>query len=533
MNYNADEVFKGAAAVASMGWKVVKLWCVRDNATCTCHKGAECASPGKHPQGENWPERATNDEEVISSWFSYGDTNQNMRVNIGVKLGADSGLVDIEVDGPEAEEALRSHGLHLIDTPTYSAGRGNHRLFRWQSDLPDVAVLYVGKLEVRLGGGGKAAQSVIPCSWHRTGVQYQWLPGKSPEDIPPAALPPEFCEVLRGKSRAGVSGAAAAAIAAAKERKMVEAGGRHQHLVGFAAGIGLKLRTITEQERPLFVSLVHGANLRDCSPPKGSEEVTRIANDQFDWLLMQQAARNVRNAIRPYERCGLYWNDMTSEWDPGNWKLTVVYSDPVEYRIRFPYDGRTVSVSLDCSQFLSARDVASAILAASGKLSVNDPSPSKWSEIWIGRSIRNDDEVRDIRGLSAKLLEECDEENPSVDTKVSSHHAAMLKAYLNGFQQLDDEEDPHQDGTPKWLKDKATGKWVLWVKWNEMISSAWRQAREGAPSVKAKQTLRAKILEITGEKEFPDRKRVVNGKAGRWMLWTDAHLSALDQLTGA
>ena len=245
MDYRADQVFQHAAAVAKNGWKVVRLYGVRDNCTCTCSRGAECPTPGKHPSGNDWQSRATDDESVIAGWFDHLDE----RMNIGLLLGQASGVIDVEVDTPEAEETLRRFGLDHLATPTYRASRGCHRLFKFTSDLPDVAVVKVDNLEVRIGGGGRSAQSVMPCSWHRTGIQYQWLPGLSPDDVEPVPLPAEFLAAVVANSRIGGSGAISQSIAMVSDGGKASAGGRHGLLLGIASDLARMLPEYTPGRR--------------------------------------------------------------------------------------------------------------------------------------------------------------------------------------------------------------------------------------------------------------------------------------------
>ena len=155
MEYDPQEMFASGALLASRGIYCVRLYGVTDDFTCTCGKGAGCATPGKHPRGEGWQHLATVNEDEIAEW-AFGEGAS--RWNLGARLGKQSGIIDVEVDGPEAQAELERWGLHLIDTPAYKASRGEHRWFAYQDDLPDVGVVKIGPLEVRIGGGGKASQ---------------------------------------------------------------------------------------------------------------------------------------------------------------------------------------------------------------------------------------------------------------------------------------------------------------------------------------------------------------------------------------
>jgi len=533
VNYRADQVFQAAAAVARKGWKVVRLYGVRDDATCTCHLREKCDTPGKHPSGGgDWQSRATDDEEKIVEWFNFQqvDDNQDIRVNVGVRLGRESGIIDVEVDSPEAEETIRKYGLDRIDTPTYRASRGCHRIFRFEDDLPDVAVVKVENLEVRIGGGGKAAQSVMPCSWHRTGIQYLWLPGKSPEEVEPAPLPAEFKEAIRANSRAGGSGVMAQAVAAIRDGFDVAVGGRHAFLLGSATWLCRNLRRHTVEDHQTVWQVMRALNLA-LPQPKEEREVAAIVDHQFRYFA--QAAERARlDRERPYERYGLAWDDINHEWDVGDWSILIIHSDPIEYRLSLPVDGREVTVSLNHLQICKAIDVAAAILCATGKCDLLVPSPAVWKLAWDGGRVRQGDGWRDVIGLRQKLLIAAEEEQPSLDACLWSQHAAILLAYLRQFSRSDDEdEQPCGDGTPRWIC--RDGRWELWLKWQETVRSAWRNLKTPI-TVEQERVLKRKILEITGEADFRELvwKRGPD-KLGRFKVLDDRHLEALDRLTGA
>ena len=542
MDYRADQVFQQAAAAAKLGWKIVKLWGVRDNCTCTCQRGSECSTPGKHPAGGNdWPVRATDDESAISEWFDYDDHDDSSRVNIGLLLGKVSGVIDVEVDTPEAEETLRRYGLDKIQTPTYKASRGCHRLFAFCEQLPDVAVVKVDHLEVRIGGGGKAAQSVMPCSWHRTGIQYQWLPGLSPEEVDPVPLPAEFIAAVRGNSKVSGSGTIAQAMAIVASGGQVSAGERHGSLLGHVSG-AVKFwpaAEFTEERRMWLVGFARDFNAVHCVPKKDDYEVNRIANDQFAYYRRLRSTSDTdfdaeEVVRRPYEVCGLAWDEDSRVWGPGGWRLTVVHSHPIEYRLTLPFDGRTVSVSIPAEDWQRSHRVSALILAASARVDMDNPNAKKWNEVWCGYRIRTGDGgFRDVAGLKTKLLDEAVDEVPSVDALSWSQHAAFLLSYLRPFARRDeDDERLSADGTPKWVLLK--GKWTLHIKWHILCGRAWEASKGGVPGEDAKKRLKAAILAATGEEDFTVRQvGVSTGERQRWIVWDDDHIRALETLTGA
>lgn len=163
-----------ALRYAALGWRLVPLH-----------------AREKRPRHEAWQRAATSNTEILERW-----AEQWPDANLGLKLGPDSKVVDVETDGDEGEQGLAllagDDGLPI--TPTYQSTRGKHRLFKWSADLPcadkSVFKLFNKKLEFRTGNGGKGAQSALPPSIHPTGAVYKWL--LSPDDVPVAEIPPEM-----------------------------------------------------------------------------------------------------------------------------------------------------------------------------------------------------------------------------------------------------------------------------------------------------------------------------------------------------
>lgn len=535
MPYDANEMFQGAAALAAIGMKVVKLYGVRDDGTCTCWKGKDCPSAGKHPaMGEAWHTQATDDEEEITRWFN--DVNENVRWNIGVRLGRVSGIIDVEADNEEALAVMKQYGLDRIDTVAYKGSRGPHYLFQFDPDLPDVGVVHVGELEVRLGGGEKASQSVFPKSWHRTGTQYQWLPGRSPDDTNIAPLPEAFKAAVIANTKAKGSGVIAQSREALAADRQVTEGGRHAWLVGMASKHAQRIREYTDAERNELINMLRALNTVYCVPAKTDDEVRKVANDQFDHYRNRRIERRAR---RPLERWGLRWDDEIREYEPGEWHVTVVHSDPTTYRLRMPpvkEGDNQLLINLTPEQWLSASKVAAAILDCGKKIDVQDPSSSRWGCVWAGESFQDENgERRNIRGLKSKLLEQADDEFPGAETKNYAYLASVMLSYLRQFDSIDDETEetslPNLSGIPKRIKT-ANGV-ELWFKWRETWGQATRKLPKGELGYKDSMTLRGKILEATGQREFRDCLKTVNGERSRWIVWTDREIRALEMLASA
>lgn len=131
---------------------------------------------GKTPFGKAWHTAATTDADTVDGWLRGG-------YNLGLLCGVGN-LVDVEYDDATGRDAMDRAGLFDIHTPTWTSGRGQHRLFRLLGPVPPWGWRKVNGYEVRLGG--KPAQSVLPPSVHPTGVGYRWI--VSPLECVPAAV---------------------------------------------------------------------------------------------------------------------------------------------------------------------------------------------------------------------------------------------------------------------------------------------------------------------------------------------------------
>ncbi len=176
--------WSAARQYAALGLHIVPLRHRSPTGFCSCGKGQDCPenSRAKHPIMVGWQKQASADPAVIDEW-----ERKFPRANIGVLLGAKSGVIDVEYDTDEGRQTA-DRLLNGVRTPTYESGnRSIHRLFQWRDDLPGGAVIHVAGLEIRTGNDQKGAQSVLPPSVHRTGRLYEWI--IPPEQAAPAPIP--------------------------------------------------------------------------------------------------------------------------------------------------------------------------------------------------------------------------------------------------------------------------------------------------------------------------------------------------------
>jgi hypothetical protein len=540
--YNPDAMFKATAEIAARGWRVVRLWGLNPDGSCTCGT-SECRSPGKHPHGgTGWPERATSDESVIASWFEDGRP-----VNVGLWLGSQSGVIDVECDSPEAEESSRLFGLDKIDTPTYRSSRGQHRLFRYEDGLPQAAVVKVKGIEVRLGGN--AAQSVLPPSWHRSGVQYQWLPGMSPSDVNVAPLPEAFKQAMFAENKKSTGGGcvqqARKALAAGET---IREGGRHAYLLGIASDLAFNERNLDDPGvRDRLLVLVQGVNTTKCEHPKPVEEVQRIVDDQIAFYRESREAgradlrsndpnanEKIKAAKGRWATHGLVKNG--NQWSPGSWRLVVVNSDPRVYRLVIPNPagGRPHDVPMTSDEFQSAAKVARRILDVTGTMNMNDPTRAAWDKVWSGYKVEVErGKWADVRGLQAQLCHDgfCTQQEAPPEQKRHAMLAARLLDRLSLARPVKDEADskPSASGSAKWLYFK--GRAELWFDWSVEITEI-AQAYRIEVTMADQRDLRERVLRITGERGFKASQPRVDGFRRRFLRWDQQHLDALAEIAG-
>jgi hypothetical protein len=534
---------------ADLGWKIVRLYGVRDNGTCSCGRST-CHTPGKHPVGQNWQASATSDEEAIMSW--YGD---DPHANIGILLGQASGVIDIELDDDEAKEAWDSLGLGEVWTPTYTAGRGPHRLFAWQDGLPLAAVKKVMGIEVRLGNDGRASQSVLPPSRHHSGTRYAWVEGMSPSDVPVAPVPEKIIRLLWNDDGSGPVGESREPASTILHKKVTK-GGRNTALYRFACDEAFRCRDInSEKEQQDLLGKIMAINQFQCEPPMDRGEVVAIYRSAVGFVRKTQSAgvapetamenfeRDItdrkkkgdptpkeKDWIKSFTVTGLHHapprDGGEPEWWPGEWQLTVVHSDPLEYRLHVPAwreltTSGTGNVSLSVDQYRSSAKVAAAVLAATGTVMLDD-EPGKWKQIWDGRTGKK---RKPTRGIKAKLLDNVLHEWPGASSLRYVVLAGWLYDRLSQASQPNDDDTPDATGRAAWRSDGT-----LWWNWTKVWEDIDRNHRvmEGE-RLALKRRLIARLED--GTRDFKHAEyRHVGGARKSYIVWTKREFAILEQM---
>lgn len=126
----------------------------------------------KKYNGREWPSHRWSEKKIAEAFKVLGE------LNVGVRLGPQSNIIDFECDGEEAEQSFNQlfEGVAVPKTPTFQSTRGKHRLFAWNRELERLgkAEVRYGALELRLGANDKGAHSLLPPST-TDGFTRRWL----------------------------------------------------------------------------------------------------------------------------------------------------------------------------------------------------------------------------------------------------------------------------------------------------------------------------------------------------------------------
>jgi putative DNA primase/helicase len=217
------------------------------------HRGGWCPIPIKERSKEpNLLElrpylnrRATREE--LGAWAWSG---------VGIVTGELSGVLVLDVDGPDGEAELQKHG-HAATPMVRTASGGLHLYFKHPEHPVRTGIRVAPGLDVKASGG----YVVAPPSLGPNGKRYEWI--VSPEDAD-LAEPPEWLMRLldrqRSKAPAGPVG------------ERIPSGQRNKVLASIAGT--MRRRGMGEAE---ILAALQVANEQRCEPPLEAEEVAKIA----------------------------------------------------------------------------------------------------------------------------------------------------------------------------------------------------------------------------------------------------------------
>lgn len=563
--FDVNAVFREACAMIGVGGRVSKLHGITSSGYCTCGKeghhvnGKVQKQCGKHPSGgDGWQHRVARTEEDLEEWMAQYELDK-IPFNIGVVLGPSTGIIDIEWDDPAAQQYAEQIGLTRIETPTYSSGRSEHRLFLWDDRFAHIekAVVYPNGLEVRLGVGRKASQSVIPCSWHWKGVQYKWKPTLRVDEVELAKVPDDLARAICGGKTNGRTHAKLKTSRHVIHGDVGE-GYRHPTLLSLATKLVMRNEFYEdEDEQEDIFGLVWNTNLQRCKPPKTREEVVSIIHscvsyrrelEQSGELIprgkgdIEDAAKKItekaeagetKRPVSGYQLQGLEWRPVEGfpdgEWMPGDWEIQMICSDPAEIVLCVkqwrdtPCEGK---VTFGFDEFRSATKVANKIFASTRRV-ILDGDRGEWERIWRGQDANK--ARPKIRGLVEKLVDKKQTDKQSdIHVGTSSLRYATLAAYLIEVfgkatnPKSEEKPEPNSSGRPCWVTPDH-----LWFKWQKVWEDIGR-----SHDVQAGERLRIKHLlcQTMEAKDLPEGRHTFGNVRHSYVVFTAQWVAAVQGL---
>jgi hypothetical protein len=252
---------RAALEYAHRGWRVLPIRSVQA-AACTCGQ-FECPSPGTHPYLPDGVKGASCDEGTVRGfWATYPDAN------VAIATGPDSGIIVVDVDGPEGVADIAELEAKLGPLPltpkSRTGGGGLHYFFSSRSAHLNRNRVRVGgrKIDVRSAGGYVVASPSI----HASGTAYSWE--VSPEQVEPAELTPAWLDFL-----ASTADSRRQLRTCFSDLVGTTEGGRHDALTRV---VGIALRNGVD---PIDVEVAALACAATFDPPLPQVETRRIVAD--------------------------------------------------------------------------------------------------------------------------------------------------------------------------------------------------------------------------------------------------------------
>lgn len=225
-NDGSNPLKDAAHTYRNRGWRVIQIHKVGpDGVTCSCNKGANCTSAGKHPVNNAWQNTERySAADVEALW------EKMPKANVGIATGAPSGFWVLDLDPKddgvtEFGKLIAEHGGEFPETYAVQTGSGGYHYY---FEMPDFDVQNsAGRVAPGVDVRGTGGQVVAPPSVSSKGVYTvvravkpvqapAWLlelikkpehtgPIVTAEDLPkPGDIPVEEWERLNGYTKKAV-----------------------------------------------------------------------------------------------------------------------------------------------------------------------------------------------------------------------------------------------------------------------------------------------------------------------------------------
>jgi hypothetical protein len=557
--FDKDAMFKACASYLAKGLILVRVHGIWPDGRCTCGRPDHAIGrPGernvaKHPVGDDWANNVATTEDDVLEWLEDG-----IPFNVGCLLGPRGGMIDSEDDSEDARNFRRSIGMDLLETPTWTSGKSTHQLTLWDECLSDCkGTAAPGGLEVRIGAGNASIQSVLPPSWHRSGVQYAWKPGFSLEDIDIAPTPKLLLVALSngaGRSAGKPDEKPASSLLFGK----IPDGQRHRAILRWTwYKIVNQLNPLNRNSQDITTREILLLNETNCEPPGDEDHVRQIIADCYEhyrrkrdagWTPSERDSEEAvaepeidkiqtgSDGVKPPPGSGLELYGLkrvtvgkTESYEPGNWRIEMIHSDPPEIVLCVPAWAKTPCrgrIHMTFDTFMSAQKVATAVFTATRTYILNGDA-GRWQKIWKGHDASKANGFQSIPGLMELLMARKREED-DIEVGTSSLRYAQLSGYVlqvfkKATQPRDEEKpEPNESGRPCWVTSDE-----LWFQWGKIWEDISR-SHDVAPGERNR--VRAKLLEIVCQRDFDHRRHRFESGRLEYVVFTREWLTALERL---
>jgi hypothetical protein len=557
--FDADAMFKACALYLSKGLILVRVHGLWPDGRCTCGRKDHAIGKsgerncGKHPVGDDWASNVATTEDQVLEWLEDG-----IPFNVGCLLGPKGGMIDSEDDDESAKKFRKSIGMDDLETPTWTSGKSTHQLTMWDDCLSECkGTATPGGLEVRMGAGNASIQSVLPPSWHRTGVQYAWKPGYSLDDVDIAQTPKALLVAL--------SNGAGHSIGRPDEKPAsmmlfgeIPDGQRHRAILRWSwFKIVNQLRPLDRVNQDITMREILLLNKHNCKPPADEKHVRAIVSDCYEHYRRKKeggwvpgandaeecvAEAEINKITAPdrgtkpppgsgFELYGLKKVTVgkTDAYEPGDWRIEMIHSDPPEIVLCVPAWEMTPCkgrIQMTFDTFRSASKSAAAVFVAT-RTYILDGDAGRWQKIWKGHDASKANNYQSVPGLMELLMSRKREED-DIAVGTSSLRYAQLSSYVlqvfkKATQPRDEEKpEPNESGRPCWVTPDE-----LWFQWSKVWEDIGRQ-HDLVPGERNR--IRAKLLDIVGQKDFDHRRHRFSSGRLEYVVFTKEWVAALEVL---
>ena len=163
--------FEVISSMIENGFSIIELYGIDSNNNCTCYKGADCTSSGKHPVNKKWKENTISSKEELERILQL-----RPNANFGVVTTENLFVIDVDPRHDGLESLKKIYGT-LPPTLTVKTGGGGYHFY------------YISDEEIRNRTGilngiyirGEGGFVVAPASKHKSGNYYHTISFKEVE----------------------------------------------------------------------------------------------------------------------------------------------------------------------------------------------------------------------------------------------------------------------------------------------------------------------------------------------------------------